>query len=428
MKTTTKNISETKIELTIILDAEELAIAEQVATVKLARDIKVPGFRKGKTPVAVAAKNIDPAILQEQTIENALNKAIATAFTEEKVQVLDRPMVSIKKFVPGEILEFTAEAEIMPKVKLGNYKKLKVTAEKISITAKDVDEIIERIRNGLSEKKEVKRAAKLGDETLIDFVGKKDGREFEGGKSNDFNLALGSGQFIPGFEDGIVGHKAGETFDIDLTFPEDYGNIELRSVKTTFTVTVKKVLEIVLPEVDDKFAQKAGPFKTVDELKSDIKSELKKQKEHEAGEKIKEDLVNQLVEASHVPVPEILIIDQIQSIEQDFTQNLMYQGLSLDQYLENKGFDSKQAWIDGEVRAIAEKRVKSGLALAELSKVEKIEATTIELDAQVDKFKQQYANNADALKQFDNPEVRRDIANRLLTEKTVERLVELNKK
>ncbi|MDD3035419.1 MAG: trigger factor [Candidatus Saccharimonadaceae bacterium] len=428
MKTTTKNISDTKVELTIILDAEELAIAEQVATVKLARDVKVPGFRKGKTPVAIAAKNIDPSVLQEQTVENALNKAIATAFGEQKIQVLDRPMVSVTKFVPGEILEFKAEAEVLPKIKLGDYKKLKITPEKISVSKQEIDEIIERIRKGLADKKEVKRAAKLNDEVIIDFVGKKDGKEFEGGKSNDFNLVLGSGQFIPGFEEGIVGHKTGETFDINLTFPEDYGNIELKGVKTTFTVTIKKTVEVVLPEIDDKFAAKAGPFKTVEELTSDIKKELKSQKERESKEKIKEELIAQLVEVSNVPVPEILIIDQIKSIEQDFTQNLMYQGLSLDQYLKNKGYDSKQMWLDTEARPIAEKRVKSGLALAELSKVEKIEATTIELDAQVDKFKQQYANNADALKQFDNPEVRRDIANRLLTEKTVERLVELNKK
>lgn len=428
MKTTTKNISDTKVELTIILDAEELAIAEQVATVKLARDVKVPGFRKGKTPVAIAAKNIDPSVLQEQTVENALNKAIATAFGEQKIQVLDRPMVSVTKFVPGEILEFKAEAEVLPKIKLGDYKKLKITPEKISVSKQEIDEIIERIRKGLADKKEVKRAAKLNDEVIIDFVGKKDGKEFEGGKSNDFNLVLGSGQFIPGFEEGIVGHKTGETFDINLTFPEDYGNIELKGAKTTFTATVKKTVEVVLPEIDDKFAAKAGPFKTVEELTSDIKKELKSQKERESKEKIKEELIAQLVEVSNVPVPEILIIDQIKSIEQDFTQNLMYQGLSLDQYLKNKGYDSKQMWLDTEARPIAEKRVKSGLALAELSKVEKIEATTIELDAQVDKFKQQYANNADALKQFDNPEVRRDIANRLLTEKTVERLVELNKK
>ncbi|HPF30761.1 MAG TPA: trigger factor [Candidatus Saccharibacteria bacterium] len=428
MKTTIKNISDTKVELTVIIDAGELSIAEQVATVKLTRDVKVSGFRKGKTPVSIAKKNIDPNVLQEQTIENALNNAIATAFVKEKIQVLDRPMVSIRKFVPNEILEFTAEVEILPNIKLGDYKKLKITDEKISVSEKDVDEIIERIRRSLIQKKEVKKVAKIKDEVLIDFVGKKDGVVFEGGSSKDFNLELGSGQFIPGFEEGIVGHKESDIFDLDLTFPDDYNSDEMKGKKVTFSVTLKKVYELTLPEIDDSLAQKAGPFKTLKELKTDIKTELKKQKERELAEKTKEDLVNQLVEKSHVPMPEVLINDQIESIEKDFTNNLMYQGLSLDQYLKSNGFESKQVWIDKEIKLIAEKRVKSGLVLAELSKIEKIEATTEELDNRVEMFKQQYTNNAEALKQFDNPEVRRDIANRLLTEKTVEKLLELNKK
>lgn len=428
MKTTIKNISDTKVELTVIIDAGELSIAEQVATVKLTRDVKVSGFRKGKTPVSIAKKNIDPNVLQEQTIENALNNAIATAFVKEKIQVLDRPMVSIRKFVPNEILEFTAEVEILPNIKLGDYKKLKITDEKISVSEKDVDEIIERIRRSLIQKKEVKKVAKIKDEVLIDFVGKKDGVVFEGGSSKDFNLELGSGQFIPGFEEGIVGHKESDIFDLDLTFPDDYNSDEMKGKKVTFSVTLKKVYELTLPEIDDSLAQKAGPFKTLKELKTDIKTELKKQKERELAEKTKEDLVNQLVEKSHVPMPEVLINDQIESIEKDFTNNLMYQGLSLDQYLKSNDFESKQVWIDKEIKLIAEKRVKSGLVLAELSKIEKIEATTEELDNRVEMFKQQYTNNAEALKQFDNPEVRRDIANRLLTEKTVEKLLELNKK
>jgi trigger factor len=428
MKTSVKNISDTKVELTITLDAEELAIAEQVATTKLARNVKVPGFRKGKTPIAVAVKNIDPNALQEQTIDNAISKSVAEAFIKNELQALDRPVVEIKKFVPGETLEFTAETEILPKIKLGNYKKLKATIEKAVVGTKEVDEIIERIRHGLAEKKEVKRAAKIGDETVIDFVGKKGAVAFEGGTGNDYNLTLGSGQFIPGFEEGIVGHKPGEAFDLKLTFPDDYNNADLKGAKVTFTTTLKTVKEIVLPEINDAFAVKAGPFKTVAELRSDIKRELTNQKENEAREKLKEDLINQLVAVSQVPAPDILIADQAKSIEQDFTNNLMYQGLSLDQYLDNKGFESKQAWLDTEFKDAAEKRVKSGLVLAELSKVEKIEATTIELDAQVDKYKQQYANNVEALKQFEQPEVRRDIANRLLTEKTVDRLVELNTK
>lgn len=428
MNKTIKYLSDTKVELMIIVDAKELAVASQVATTKLARDIKVPGFRKGKTPVAVAAKNIDPNLLHEQTLDNAISKAVASAFIESKLQALDRPAVEIKKFVPGESLEFTAEVEVLPIVKLGNYKKLKVVAEKVTVNESEVDDTVNRICQSFAEKKEVKRAAKIGDETVIDFVGKKDGVAFDGGTGNDFNLTLGSNQFISGFEDGIIGHKSGETFDLNLTFPDDYQSEALKGAKVVFTTTLKAVKEVVLPELDDKLAAKAGPFKTVTELKADIKRELAKQKEREASDRLKDNLVKQLVEISNVPVPEILVVDQAKSIETDFTNNLMYQGLTLDQYLQNKGFESKEKWVETEVHQIALKRVQAGLVLAELSKVEKIEATNAELDNQVDIYKKQYANNADALKQFEQPEVRRDIASRLLTEKTVERLVELNKK
>lgn len=428
MKISIKNINDTKVLVTITVDAEELAIAQQVSVTKLARDVKVPGFRKGKTPVSVAAKNIDPHTLSDQTIDNAISKSVADAFIENKIQALDRPVVEVKKFVPGEMLEFTAEAEILPKIKLGNYKKLKAVVEKVEISAKDVDETIERIRRSLADKKEVKRAAKDGDETVIDFVGKKDGVAFEGGTGSDYNLTLGSNQFIPGFEKGIIGHNPGETFDLNLTFPKDYNSPELKGAKVTFTTTLKSIKEVNLPAIDDVFAAKSGPFKTVAELKADIKRELNVQKEREVKEKLKDNLVSQLVTASHVPVPDILIADQSKSIEQDFTRNLTYQGMSLEQYLQNKGFVSKDKWLETEVKDVAIKRVKAGLALAELSKIEKVTATEVELEAHIDMYKQQYAKNPEALKQFEQQEVRRDIANRLLTEKTVDLLVSLNTK
>ena len=428
MKTTIKNISETKVVLTITIDADGLSDATQVASAKLARNVKVAGFRKGKVPMAIAIKNIDPEVLQEQLVNDAISKAVAEAFLDNKVQALDRPVVEVKKYVPGETLEFTAEAEILPVVKLGNYKKLKVSIDKVSVSDKDIDEVIERIRQGFAEKKEVERAAKLGDEAVIDFVGKKDDVAFDGGTGKDYGLKLGSGQFIPGFEEGIVGHKAGETFDLDLKFPDDYGAENLKGAKVVFTTTVKTVNEESLPELDDKFAAKAGPFKNFEELRADIKRELAAQKEREAGEKLKDELVKQLVAVSNVPTPDILITDQMRSIEQDFTNNLMYQGLTIDQYIENKGFETKEKWLETEVKAIAKKRVEAGLVLAELSKVEKVEATNEELEAHIEKYRQQYAKNAEALRQFEQPEVRRDIANRLLTEKTVDLLVELNSK
>lgn len=426
MKTTVKKLNETKVELTIVCDAKELEAAEQVALAKMAQTMKVPGFRTGKVPASVAAKHADPNALGQQTLENALSKAVAEAFTNENLQALDRPQVDVKKFVPGKELEFTAEADVLPEVKLGDYKNLKSKKTKTEVSKDDVNDVIERMRAGFADKKAVKRAAKDGDEVIIDFVGKRDGVAFDGGTSSDYSLKLGSNTFIPGFEDGIVGHKAGEEFDIPLKFPEDYHAADLKGAEVVFTVTIKSVNEVVLPELNDEFAAKAGPFTDVDELKSDVKNELEAQKDRQATEDFKDALVGELVDASEVPAPEVLVEDQSRSIEQDMTQNLMYQGLTLDQYLENKGFESREKWLETEVKDAATKRVQAGLVLAELSKVEKIEATNAELEEHVNTYKQQYGKNAEAAKQFDTPEARQQIANRLLTEKTVERLVELN--
>ena len=426
MKTTVKKLSETKVELTISLDAADLASAEEVALVKLSKDVKVPGFRKGKVPASIAAKNIDPQALQEQLLDDAVSKAVAEAFLAEKIQALDRPMVDIKKYVPNDLLEFTAEVDVLPEVKLGDYKKLGKKVEKVTVTEDDINDVIERMRQGFAEKKEVKRAAKEGDETLIDFVGKKDGVAFDGGTGTDYTLKLGSGQFIPGFEEGIVGHKAGETFDLELEFPKDYHAADLAGQKVIFTTTLKKVTELELPKLDDKLAEKAGPFKTLAELKDDIKREITTQKEREANDKFKDQLIDALIEKSEVPAPDILVEDQMRSIEQDFAQNLMYRGLDLATYLEANKFKDEDEWREKEVRPAAVRRTQAGLVLSELSQAEKITATDKEIDDHVEIHKQQYANSPEALKQFETPEVRRDIANHYITEKTIERLVELN--
>jgi trigger factor len=428
MKTSVKKLSDTKVELTITLGKDELKAARQVALTKLAKSVKAPGFRKGNVPATIAAKHVDPEALSQQTLEDALSKAVAESYMKENIQALDRPSVEIKKYVPESELEFTAEAEILPKVMLGDYKGLTATASKVSVTAKEVNEIIERMRQGFAQKKEVERAAKNGDEVKIDFVGKKDDIAFDGGTGTDYDLTLGSNSFIPGFEEGIIGKKIGETFDLPLSFPKNYHVADLKGAKVVFTTTLKGIKEISLPDVNDEFAAKAGPFKTVAELKDDIKRELTAQKKREAAETLKDALVKQLVEVSNVPVPDILLKDQAESIERDMTQNLMYQGLSLEQYLENKGFESKEKWLETEVHETAKKRVQAGLALAELSKKEKIEATSKELDEHVELYKKEYANNPQMVAKFDQPDARRDVANRLLTEKTVERLVQLNSK
>jgi trigger factor len=427
METILKHLSDTKVQLTISVGAAELADAEQVALTKLTKTVKVPGFREGKVPASVAAKHVDSARLQEETLDNALSRAVAEAFLKELLQPLDRPAVEVKKFVPGELLEFTAEVDIVPKITLGDYKKLTSRPEKAEVTAKEIDEIIERMRANFAEKTEVKRAAKDGDEVMIDFVGKKDDVAFDGGTAKDYTLVLGSNQFIPGFEEGIVGHEIGETFDLDLAFPKDYHAKDLAGTKVTFSVTLNKIQESKLPEVNDEFAAKVGPFTSVSELKADIKKELLKQKETSVKEKYQDALITELIEKSKVPVPEILITDQMGSIEQDFERNLLYQGLSIDSYLSTHDFKDKDDWREKEVKPTAIRRVQAGLVLAEITDKEKITATDAEIDEHVEVHKQQYANNPDALKQFETPEVRRDIANHFITEKTIERLLELNK-
>ncbi len=428
MKTTVKKLSDTKVCLTITLGADELNAAEQVALTKMARDLKVPGFRKGKVPVSVAAKHVNPMALQEQVLDNALSKAVAEAFMNEKLQALERPSVEVKKFVPNQEVEFTAEATVVPPVKLGDYKKLKAKPQAVKVEAKDVDEIIERMQQNFVDKTEVKRAAQEGDEAIIDFVGKKDGVAFDGGSAKDFALKLGGGQFIPGFEEGVVGHKAGETFDLDLEFPKDYHAENLAGAKVVFSVTLHKVNELKLPELNDEFAAKCGPFTDIKELKADIKREITAQKEREAKEKLKDELVAELADSSKVALPELLIDDQLRSIEQDLMQNLSYRGLTMDSYLKTQGFKDKADWQKKEARPAAEKRVKAGLVLAELSKELGVEVSREELDRQISTFKQQYGKDAKLAARFDDPNVHRDIANRMITDKTIDKLVELSSK
>ena len=425
MKTKLKNISDVKVELTISLGAEELKAAEQVALTKLAKEVKIEGFRKGKAPLEMVAAQVDPILLNQETLENALSKSVAEAFLKEKVQAINRPEVDAKKFIPGTELEFTATTEIMPKVELGDYKKLGVKKEAAKVSKKEVKETIDRILKNFAEKKEVEREAKNGDEVIIDFLGKKDGVAFDGGKAEKFPLELGSKSFIPGFEEGLIGKKAGDELSLDLEFPKDYHAKDLAGAKVIFEVKIHEVRENVEPEINEEFLSKLGDFKTKEEFEKQIEEDLKTQKQTEADEKFKDELVKKLAEVSKVPVPEILLEDQKRSIEMDMQQNLMYSGLSLEDYLERMG-KTREEWLEKDVKEAAEMRVKSGLALAELSKVEKVKSDTKELDARIAQLKEQYGNSKEVQKQLSSDDVRRNLANQILTEKTIDLLVKFN--
>ena len=425
MKTKLKNISDVKVELTISLGTEELKAAEQVSLTKLAKEVKIEGFRKGKAPLELVAAQVDQTILGQETLENALSKAVAEAFLKEDIKAIDRPEVDVKKFIPGTELEFTATTEIMPKVELGDYKNLKVKKDTVEVSKEEVSETIDRILKNFAEKKKVDRESKDGDEVIIDFLGKKDGVAFDGGKAEKFPLELGSKSFIPGFEEGLIGKKAGDEISLDLEFPKDYHAKDLAGTKVVFEVKIHEVRENALPEINEEFLSKLGEFKTKEEFEKQIEEDLKTQKQAESDEKFKDKLVKKLAEVSKVPVPEILLEDQKQSIELDMQQNLMYSGLSLEDYLERMG-KTREEWLEKDVKEAAEIRVKSGLALAELSKVEKVESSLEELDARIAQLKEQYGNSKEITKQLSSDDVRRNLANQILTEKTIDLLVKFN--
>ncbi|MFZ1458565.1 MAG: trigger factor [Candidatus Saccharimonadales bacterium] len=424
MKHTLTKTSDTSVSVVVTVDEAEFTKAKDFAVSRLSRDVKVQGFRKGKVPSKVAEKNIDPNVLASESVEYAVNAALNDIIATEDLRVLDQPKIEVTKLVPFTTLEFTAVIDVLPEIKLGSYTKLKAKKGAVSVTKAEIDEVIERMRTGFAEKVSVERDAKDGDEVVMSFNGRDEkGAEIEGAKGEDYPLTLGSKSFIPGFEEQLVGHKAGEMFDIDVKFPDDYHAEHLKGAKVRFAIDLKKVNEVKLPEVDDAFAKKSGPFNTAKELTDDIKRELTAQKERQVTEQLKDDLLGELVGKSTVPIPEILIADQVQALERDLTQNLMYRGQTIDQYIEAQGHADKDELILKELRPMAERRIQAGLVLAELSKAEKIEVSKDELDAELAKRKEEAPKMAE---QLDTAEARRDLANRVITEKTINRLVEIN--
>lgn len=426
MKTTVKNLSDTKIEIKVTLDKEDLKIAHEKALDRLSKNVKVEGFRKGKAPANLAQKAIDPNELSSLALDIAVRTTVPKAFEEASKSPIVIPEVNVTKFVPGESAEYTAVADILPEIKLGDYKKLKAKKENTEASEKDVEEILKNIQTSYAEKKTAKKSAELGDEVIIDFVGKKDGKAFDGGTAKDYPLTLGSGQFIPGFEDGIVGHASGDKFDLNLTFPKEYHVKDLAGKKVVFETLVKQVNEIKKPELNDELAKKCGPFKTLDELKKDIKKNIESQNEARALNKLKDDLVNELVESSKVSAPESLIKDQLRLITDDFTRNAAARGQELKDYIESTG-EKFEKW-EKEAKKIAEQRVKASLVLQILAQTEKILVSDEDADAKIAELRDVYKKSPEALKNLKDPRVKMDIKNRLTIDKTLEHLVKLNNK
>jgi trigger factor len=414
--------SSTEAVLTVIATAEELATIKQQVLQGYQDKVKVPGFRAGHIPADVLEKHVDSNVLSSEFLENALGQLYPQAVTSEQLRVVDRPQIDLVKYVPFTELEFKATVPVIGAVKLADYKKLKRAKTPVKLTAKDITDVIESLRGQLAERKDVDRAAKSGDVAYIDFKGADTkGKPINGADGSDYPLTLGSGTFIPGFEDNVVGMKPGEEKSFTLTFPKDYGVSAMAGKKVTFTVTVTKVQEQDKPKADDAFAAKVGPFKTLADLKADIKKQLTIERQQQADREYESELVRELTEKSSVEVPKTLVDEQIDRIEQNERQNLTYRGQTWEEHLKEEGVTAEEH--REEKRPEAESRVKASIVLAEIADAEGLDVTPAELDNRIAEYKAQY-NDAAMQAELDKPENRQDIASRILTEKTVTKLTE----
>jgi len=423
MQVTKNYTSETRIKLTLVADQGLIEAEKQKVLREFASKIKIQGFREGKAPLNMVEKSVEPARLQSEFLEHAINRLYLAAIDHEGLRPVTQPEVKITKFVPFETLEIEAELEVVGEVKLADYKKIKLAKEKVTVEAKEVDEVIANLKTREAEKKDVDRAAKDKDQVWIDFKGvdAKTKEEVKGADGKDYPLALGSNTFIPGFEPELIGLKAGDEKTFVVTFPKDYGAKALQSKKVEFTVKVNKVQEVVEPKLDDAFAAKVGPFKTVADLKADIKDELTSRKEAEAEQKFSDALITKIAEKSTVAIPQVLIDEQLDRLEQEQRQNLMYRGQTWEEFLASEGITVEEFRKKG--MPMAELRVKAGLVLSEIAEKENIEVTQDEMDAQVQILRARYSD-PQMQAELDKPEGRRSIASRVLTDKTVSKIKE----
>ncbi len=414
----------TTVKLAITAEDADLShIKTEVLTRLSKRGVKLPGFRSGKAPLNLVEKQIDRSLLQSEFLEAAINELYSEAISKEKVRPIAQPEVSIKKFVPFPTLEFEATVEAVGEIKLPDYKKIKLAKQPVKITADDVKAVLDDLKVRAADKKDVDRAAKDGDQVIIDFKGQdaKTKEPIAGADGAAYPLVLGSNTFIPGFEPEVVGMKAGETKIFDITFPKDYGVKALQSRAVKFEVTVQKVQAVVEPKMDDSFAPKVGPFKTLQELKDDIKRQLTSEREQQNEAAYQNELLQKIAEKATVEVPKTLVDEEIERQEQRERQNLAYQGKTWNEHLKEEG-QTEESHRETN-RPMAELNVKAGLVLSEIAEAEKISVTPDELTLRLQLLKGQYPDKA-MQAELDKPENRRDIMSRMLTEKTIARLTE----
>ena len=350
--------------------------------------MNVPGFRKGKAPKSIIEKMYGAAVFYDDALEMLLPSMYASAVEEAKLEVVSRPEIDIVSIDDGGV-ELTAKVYTKPVAVVNQYRGLEAAKDTVRVTKAEIEEEIElvRKRNGRQITLEDQPAAD-GDETVIDFEGFLDGVAFEGGKGEKFPLKLGSGSFIPGFEEQLVGHKACESFEINVTFPEDYGAKELAGKETVFKITIHEVKRTELPEVDDEFVKDVSEFNTLDEYKADVKAKITERKQKTAERNFEEALIDELLAHTDVDIPAPMIDNEVDAQVRDYEYRLQMQGGSLDMYFQYTGMNMEK--LRESFRPGAERQIRTRLALEAIVKAENIEATAEELEEEYKKIASGY--------------------------------------
>lgn len=407
-------------EIEVTVTPEVFGEACKSAFLKQRKSIQIPGFRKGKATQAMVEKVYGEGAFYEEALEIVYPQAVSEAIDEAGLNAVDSPYdLDVPVMSKSEGVEMKMKVTVYPEVKLGEYKGLKATMLPTEATDEDVDAEIENMRDRNSRLVTVEdRAAEMGDTAEIDFEGFVDGVAFEGGKGENYPLELGSGSFIPGFEEQVAGHKSEEEFDVNVTFPEDYAE-ELAGKDAVFKCKIHEIKSKELPELDDEFVKDVSEFDTLDELKADIKKQMSEKKETEAKNDFENQLIEQVVDNMECEVPQCMFDKRLDEMVQDYSYRLQMQGIDLDTYLKYLGQDKdsfKATFKDG-----AEKQVKASIALQAIVEAEKLEATEEEIDAEAAKLAEQYQMEVEQIKNAVSAD---QLASDIKTRKAVDLIVD----
>lgn len=386
-------------KLTIEVSAEEFEKAIHGAYLKNKNKINVQGFRKGKAPQAMIEKMYGAGIFYEEAANEIIPTAYEAAAAESGLDIVSQPKIDVTQIKKGQSFIFTAEVAVKPEVTLGEYKGVEVEKTVVEVTEDEINAELEKTRNQNGRTITVEdRAVQKDDLTVIDFEGFVDGTAFQGGKGQDYDLVIGSGSFIPGFEDQLIGAELGKEVEVNVTFPEEYHAAELAGKAATFKVTVKEIKVKELPELDDEFAQDVSDFDTLDAYKADIKAKLLEKKEDDAYDAKENAVIDKIVEVSQMEIPDAMVDNQVRSMLEDFARRLQMQGLSMEQYFQFTGMSAEKMMADMKPNAL--KKIQSRLVLEAIAAAENLSATDEEVEKEITDAAAAYNMEADKLKEF----------------------------